>query len=174
MESVDFPSVSQHPVIVPITEQFRPATPAQRPNRRGGQDGTLVALCRWRGVPQENAMIFPLLQKELSIDDYVDRDEECRFSTLLADTTSENQEEKIYNREVGAIVQRALGRLDERELHIIRNRFGLLGGQEQTLEEIGKKMNLSRERVRQLEREAKDKLRVCLGPQRGNLRFSLA
>ena len=33
-------------------------------------------------------MIFPLLQKELSIDDYVDRDEECRFSTLLADTQS--------------------------------------------------------------------------------------
>jgi RNA polymerase primary sigma factor len=119
-------------------------------------------------------MIFPLLQKELSIDDYVDRDEECRFSTLLADTKSENQEEKIYHREVGAIVERALGRLDERELHIIRNRFGLLGGQEQTLEEIGKRMNLSRERVRQLEREAKHKLRLCLGPQRGNLRFSLA
>ena len=119
-------------------------------------------------------MIFPLLQKELSIDDYVDRDEECRFSTLLADTQSENQEEKIYNREVGVIVQRALGRLDERELHIIRNRFGLLGGQEQTLEEIGKRMNLSRERVRQLEREAKQKLRISLGPQRGNIRFSLA
>ena len=119
-------------------------------------------------------MIFPILQRELSIDDYVDRDEECRFSTLLADTTSESQEEKIYNREVGAIVERALGRLDERELHIITNRFGLMGGQEQTLEEIGKRMNLSRERVRQLEREAKDKLRVCLGPQRGNFRYSLA
>lgn len=119
-------------------------------------------------------MIFPLLQKELSIDDYVDRDDECRFSTFLADTQSETQEQKIYNREVGAIVERALGRLDERQLHIIRNRFGLLGGQEQTLEEIGKRMNLSRERVRQLEREAKHKLRLCLGPQRGNIRFSLA
>ena len=119
-------------------------------------------------------MIFPLLQKELSIDDYVDRDEECRFSTLLADTTSVSQEEKIYNKEVGAMVERALGRLDDRELHIIRNRFGLLGGQEQTLEEIGKRMNLSRERVRQLEREAKDKLRASLAPQRGGFRFSLA
>lgn len=119
-------------------------------------------------------MIFPLLQKELSIDDYVDRDEECRFSTLLADPNAESQEQKIYDREVGAIVVRALGRLDERELHIIRNRFGLLGGQEQTLEEIGKRMNLSRERVRQLEREAKDKLRASLGPYRTNLRYSLA
>ncbi len=119
-------------------------------------------------------MIFPLLQKELSIDDYVDREEECRFSSLLADTKTESQEDSIYHREVGAIVERALGRLDERELHIIRNRFGLLGGQEQTLEEIGKRMNLSRERVRQLEREAKDKLRHSLGPHRGHLRYSLA
>ena len=119
-------------------------------------------------------MILPLLQKEISIDDYVDHDDECRLATLLADPKSENQEEKIYNKEVYSLVSRALRRLDQRELHIIRNRFGLLGGQEQTLEEIGKNLNLSRERVRQLEREAKDKLRVCLGPQRGNLRFSLA
>jgi RNA polymerase sigma factor (sigma-70 family) len=126
-----------------------------------------------RGL-EENEMIFPLLQKELSIDDYVDRDEECRLSTLLADTKAENQEEKIYNKEVGKLVKSALGRLDERELHIIRNRFGLLGGQEQTLEEIGKNLNLSRERVRQLEREAKDKLRASLRPYRANLRFSLA
>ena len=119
-------------------------------------------------------MILPLLQRELSIDDYVDRDEECRLATLIADPKSESQEEKIYNKEVNALVNRALGRLDERELHIIRNRFGLLGGKEQTLEEIGKNLNLSRERVRQLEREAKDKLRASLTPYRTNLRFSMA
>jgi RNA polymerase sigma factor (sigma-70 family) len=119
-------------------------------------------------------MILPLLQKELSIDDYVDRDDECRLSTLLADPKSESQEEKIYSKEVNSLVSRALGRLDERELHIIRNRFGLMGGEELTLEEIGRNLNLSRERVRQLEREAKDKLRLSLGPHRANLRFSLA
>jgi DNA-directed RNA polymerase sigma subunit (sigma70/sigma32) len=43
-----------------------------------------------------------------------------------------------------------------------------------TLEEIGKSLNLSRERVRQLEREAKDKLRARLGGHRSQLRFSLA
>jgi len=123
---------------------------------------------------EEFTMILPLLQRELSIDDYVDRDEECRLATLLADVKSESQEEKIYNKEVNSLVNRALRRLDERELHIIRNRFGLLGGKELTLEEIGKNLNLSRERVRQLEREAKDKLRACLGPHRSQLRFSLA
>ena len=119
-------------------------------------------------------MIFPLLLREVSIDDFVDHDEECRLGTLLADPKSESQEEKIYLEQVSVLVLQALRRLDERELHIIRNRFGLLGGKELTLEEIGKNLNLSRERVRQLEREAKDKLRASLRPYRANLRFSLA
>ncbi len=119
-------------------------------------------------------MFIPLLQRELSIDDYVDHDEECRLGALLADPHSDSQEEKLYTKEVSFLVQRALVNLDERELHIIRNRFGLLGGKELTLEEIGKSLNLSRERVRQLEREAKDKLRANLVQHRGNLRFSFA
>jgi RNA polymerase sigma factor (sigma-70 family) len=126
-----------------------------------------------RGL-KEPKMFIPMLQKELSIDDYVDHEEECRLGTLLADPASDSQEEKLYTKEVSYLVQTALVNLDERELHIIRNRFGLLGGNEQTLEEIGKTLNLSRERVRQLEREAKDKLRATLIPYRGNLRFSLA
>jgi DNA-directed RNA polymerase sigma subunit (sigma70/sigma32) len=73
-----------------------------------------------------------------------------------------------------SFLRQALHGLDERELHIIRNRFGLLGGKEQTLEEIGKGLNLSRERVRQLEREAKEKLRATLACHRANLRYSLA
>jgi DNA-directed RNA polymerase sigma subunit (sigma70/sigma32) len=43
-----------------------------------------------------------------------------------------------------------------------------------TLEEIGRSLNLSRERVRQLEREAKNKLRANLSRHRMNVRFSLA
>ena len=119
-------------------------------------------------------MIIPLLQRELSIDDFVDPDEECRLGVLLADPKAENQEEKIYEREITHLVNQALVSLDERERHIIRNRFGLLGGKELTLEEIGKGLNLSRERVRQLEREAKDKLRANLIRHRAHLRYSLA
>jgi RNA polymerase primary sigma factor len=119
-------------------------------------------------------MLIPLLQRELSIDDYVDRDEECRFGALLADEKTINQEDNLYLKEICFLVRRALIHLDERERHIIRNRFGLLGGGELTLEEIGKTLNLSRERVRQLEREAKDKLKENLIRHRPNVRFSLA
>lgn len=119
-------------------------------------------------------MFRSLLPRELSIDDYVDADEECRLGTLLADARAEDQEQSIYKREVSQLVRLALGNLDEREFLIIRNRFGLMGGDELTLEEIGRSLNLSRERVRQLEREAKQKLHHHLARHRENVRFSLA
>jgi DNA-directed RNA polymerase sigma subunit (sigma70/sigma32) len=57
-------------------------------------------------------------------------------------------------------------RRGDRERHVIRGRFGLLGHQEQTLEEIGRALRLSRERVRQIEVRAKEKLRARLYPHR--------
>lgn len=119
-------------------------------------------------------MFIPLLQRERSIDEFVDPEQGCRLSALLADKDTPSQEERIYSREVRGLVRTALHLLDDRERHIIANRFGLLGGQELTLEEIGKSLNLSRERVRQLEREAKEKLRSRLRAYRAEVRFSLA
>ena len=119
-------------------------------------------------------MLIPLLQRERSIDDFIDKDDGCRLSALLADKASKSQEEQLYIKEISSLVREALFHLDEREQHIIRNRFGLLGGKELTLEEIGKTLNLSRERVRQLEREAKEKLRSQLWKHRAEVRFSLA
>ena len=107
-------------------------------------------------------MIIPLLQRELSIDDFVNPHEDVRREVLLADPGAENQVQRIHQIEIMHLVGRALVSLDERERHIIRNRFGLSGGDEQTLEEIGKGLRISRERVRQLERQAKNKLRAKL------------
>ena len=119
-------------------------------------------------------MIIPLLQKERSIDDFVDREEGCRLASLLADRETASPEDEIYGEEVRHMVRHAMVDLDDRERHIIRNRFGLLGGRELTLEEIGQTLNLSRERVRQLEREAKEKLKANLGRFQPQFRFSLA
>ncbi len=119
-------------------------------------------------------MLIPLLMKERSIDEFVDHDEGCRLSALLADKSTASQEDRIYGQEIRSLVREALVSLDERERHIIRNRFGLLGGKELTLEEIGKSLGLSRERVRQLERDAKRKLREILQQYQTQVRFSLA
>lgn len=117
--------------------------------------------------------MYSLLPRELSLDDFVDAEEGCRLETLIADPKSESQEQRIYEREVVHLVNKAMVTLDDRERHIILNRFGLSGGSEQTLEEIGRGLRLSRERVRQLERDAKHKLRANLIRHRDQMRYSL-
>jgi len=119
-------------------------------------------------------MFIPLLQRERSIDEFVDQDQGCRLSTLLADTSSPSQDDRIYSHEIRGLVRKALFFLDDRERHIISNRFGLLGGKELTLEEIGRSLNLSRERVRQLEREAKEKIKDQLRDHKTAVRYSVA
>lgn len=119
-------------------------------------------------------MFIPLLQRERSIDDFIDKDEGCRLAALLADKKALSQEDQIYRDEIRNLVRGAFGELDDRERHIISNRFGILGGKELTLEEIGHSLNLSRERVRQLEREAKNKLRMNLTRYQSNVRYSVA
>ena len=107
-------------------------------------------------------MFIPLLARERSIDDFIDKEGSCRLAAVLADKNAMSQDEKLYLKELRHLVLRALIKLDDRERHIIQNRFGIEGGGELTLEEIGRSLNLSRERVRQLEREAKSKLRANL------------
>jgi len=58
-------------------------------------------------------------------------------------------------------IERALGELDERERQVLRMRYGLEDGNEHTLEEVGQRFALTRERIRQIEMRALDKLRVC-------------
>ena len=53
-----------------------------------------------------------------------------------------------------------LGTLEEREQAVIRMRYGLDDGQPRTLDQIGRRFGLSRERVRQIERETMAKLRL--------------
>jgi RNA polymerase primary sigma factor len=103
-----------------------------------------------------------MLQPEISIDDFVDGEEGTRMAALLVDPKAENPLQRVHDIEMVGLVRKALLCLDDRERHIVRNRFGLLGGAEQTLEEIGDRLRLSRERIRQIERQAKRKLRASL------------
>lgn len=88
-------------------------------------------------------------------------------NTTVMDTLTDDcagQEQKLMADEVQSLVHErvaeALTRLDEREQVIVHHR--LIGGERQTLSEIGKTLGLSRERVRQLEQRVKTKLRRSL------------
>jgi RNA polymerase primary sigma factor len=86
-------------------------------------------------------------------------------SSTIIDTTSDitNPNPEEYNRikELDEYVNIILEVLDERERDIIKMRFGI-GSEEKTLGEIGKHLGVSRERVRQIESKAKDKLRKII------------
>ncbi len=77
----------------------------------------------------------------------------------LADDRSPTPEDALaFESETTQVVE-LLEELDERESRILRLRYGLDGGEPMTLKEIGKKINLTRERVRQIEGEALKKIK---------------
>ena len=107
-------------------------------------------------------MFIPWFQNELSLDELASQNGGRSLEARLVDPAAEGQEQKIYRKELVVLVRKALVSLNERERHIIDNRFGILGGHEGTLEDVAAGLNLSRERVRQLEGIAKSKLRRLL------------
>ena len=117
-------------------------------------------------------MLIPWLFKESSIDDFVDGEGETRISAFLEDPRSVQPEDALYQKQLVAMAREALEDLTEREKMILYRRFGLFGNDEMTLEQIGKVIGLSRERVRQLEKEAKSKIRHRLGPVASQLKFA--
>jgi RNA polymerase primary sigma factor len=80
------------------------------------------------------------------------------FGDLLADDAVPVDDEMIHESDLDELAS-ALGDLDRKERAIVRLRFGFEDDEEHTLQEIGDLLHISRERVRQIESRAKDKLR---------------
>jgi RNA polymerase primary sigma factor len=81
------------------------------------------------------------------------------LSEILADHRTPPPEDALFTNADNEVIRRLLDKIDEREATILRLRFGLDDQQPMTLKDIGAKIGLTRERVRQLEREALKKLR---------------
>ncbi len=84
------------------------------------------------------------------------------LSEILADNRTPAPEHEAFSHADSEVIKRLLDRIDHREATILRLRFGLDDQQPMTLKQIGAKIGLTRERVRQLEREALKKLREAL------------
>jgi RNA polymerase primary sigma factor len=97
--------------------------------------------------------------KSISLDDKIGRDKDTPIADYLVDRKKISPEDDIIKRESSSLVRSALAVLTDQERLVIRHRFGLGGGSVMTLKEIGEKMGISRERVRQIEAQAKLRLR---------------
>lgn len=104
--------------------------------------------------------------REVSLDDKVGKDRDKPIADYLVDPACTSPEDDLIHRESNTLVGEAMAHLTEQERVVIAYRFGLAGGPPLTLKEIGEKMGISRERVRQIECQAKARLRKIFARKR--------
>ena len=90
--------------------------------------------------------------------------DDLTMEDLLADEDAVDPVEDVDRSELQSVLARELDALDPREREIVERRFGLHGDSPLTLQEIGESLGLSRERVRQLEARALQRLRERVEP----------
>ena len=125
-----------------------------------GREATEEELAEESGIPAER--INDLLEHSrdpVSLDMPVGADEEAPLGDFIEDSEAMSAENTVIAELLHTDIRHVLATLDEREQQVIRLRFGLDDGQPRTLDQIGKMFGLSRERVRQIEREVIIKLR---------------
>jgi RNA polymerase primary sigma factor len=113
-------------------------------------------------VGKSPAQVQELLRtsrQPISLDSTIGEDGETSIGDLIEDTDSPEASELVDRQLMADQLRRALGVLSPREATIMAMRFGLYDGTPRTLDEIGKQLGLTRERIRQLEKESLSKLR---------------
>ena len=130
-----------------------------------GQEGDIAALLSDKEIAEKidaseelTSNIRAVLKSPLSMQSKFpsNENEDYTFEDIIK--SDEDVEEEVSNIELRANMEKCIGKLTEREQQIIYARFGFDGGKVKTLEEIGKEIGLTRERVRQIEERALDKL----------------
>lgn len=97
-----------------------------------------------------------------SLDAPIGDDDSNNFSEVVQDENADTPYEHLEEKTVTKMLQEMVTTLDTREATILRYRFGLDGGTEKTLEEVGEKFGVTRERVRQIQNIALNKLRKMI------------
>ncbi len=124
-----------------------------------GREPTPVEISQHTDLPMSKILaILEASREPISLETPIG-DDDSTLGDFLENQESVSPYDAVQNRELSSRVQNILSTLSSREEKIIRLRFGIGEKAEYTLEEIGKRFNVSRERIRQIEKKALNRLR---------------
>ena len=130
-----------------------------------GRDATDLEVAADLGIPVEGVHDLDAISRTpASLDALVGEDGGATLGDLV-DNADPGPEEVVIDRATRAALVGLLDRLPEREADVVRARYGLVPGPKQTYEQISGRIGVSRERVRQIEREALERLRDWVSDQ---------
>jgi RNA polymerase primary sigma factor len=128
-----------------------------------GRDPTDDELAEEIGIPSSKvSQLKAVAIRPASLDAPISDEDSTVFGEMVGDEDSQTPYEQLRDKNMLNEIDDLLSVLDERERKIIFSRFGMDGGKPQTLEEVGKKFGVTRERIRQLQNIALLKLRHAL------------
>jgi RNA polymerase primary sigma factor len=128
--------------------------------RELGREPSSAELARRMGVtPDKVVLLLDAVRQPASLDAAVGDNEETALGHLVRDTAAATPEDELLRNDMANQVERALEPLADREKEVLRLRYGLGTDREYTLEEIGRRLAITRERVRQIEAKALAKMR---------------
>lgn len=155
-------------VPVHTAERMRKVQAAQAVLRQEqGTEPTAEEIAARVDMPKEKvAELLQLSPDVCSLDVPVGDEDKSSFGNLLEDLEAPQPQEELVRKELNDAIDRLLSNLTERQRTILRLHFGMEDGVCHSLEEIGQKLGISKERVRQVEKQAMDKLQA-LGTSMG-------
>jgi RNA polymerase primary sigma factor len=125
-----------------------------------GRDPTTEEMADLLGVPPKKVEnMIQVARRPLSLETPTDEEEDSVLADFIQDEDSPAPVEAVTQNLLQEHLREVLNSLPPREVRILQLRYGLLDGQSYTLEEVGRKMGVTRERVRQIEAQALSRLR---------------
>ena len=125
-----------------------------------GRDPTVQELADALDVPLRKAeQMIKVARRPLSLETPTDDEADSVLGDFIEDAESPEPVEMVTTEMLRDLLLDILSSLPPREVRILQMRYGLLDGETYTLEEVGKKLGVTRERVRQIEAQALSRLR---------------
>jgi len=125
-----------------------------------GREPTPEEIAREVGMsPEKVRKILRTSQEPISLETPIGDDDESHLGDFIEDKSVMSPEKYVLRQALRSQLEEVLSTLSEREEQVLRYRFGLEDDTEYTLEQVGKKFGVTRERIRQIEAKALRKLR---------------